>query len=83
MYFCVMSENYIKPAVAQKYVEIEVFNENSIESFKTEIANLDNKLDKTLNRNPNHNYEIFSNCFKLQSLNRSQNESESSTSVAI
>ena len=40
MYFCVMNENYMKPAVAQKYVEIEVFNEKSIESFKNEIANL-------------------------------------------
>ena len=41
MYFCVMNENYMKPAVAQKYVEIEDFNEKSIESFKNEIANLE------------------------------------------
>ena len=34
----------------------------AIENFKTEIANLEihDKLDKTLNRDPNHNYEIFS-----------------------
>ena len=52
-----MNENYIKSAVAQKYVEIEVFNEKSIESFKDEIVNLEihNKLDKALNRDPNHN----------------------------
>ena len=38
------------------------FSEKSIENFKTEIANLEihNKLGKTLNRNLNHNYEIFS-----------------------
>ena len=59
---------YMKPAIAQKYVEIEVFNEKSIENFKTEIANLEihNKLGKTLNKDLNHNYEIFttfdSNC---------------------
>ena len=33
MYFCVINENYMKPALAQKYVEMEVFNEKSIESF--------------------------------------------------
>ena len=34
----------------------------AIENFKTEIANLEihDKLDKTLNRDPNHNYKIFS-----------------------
>ena len=52
-----MNENYIKPGVAQKYVEMEVFNEKSIESLKDEIVNLEmhNKLDRTLNRDPNHN----------------------------
>ena len=80
-----MNENYMKPAVAQKYVEIEVFNEKSIESFKNEIANLEihNKLDKTLNRDPNHNYKIFQRYFKLQSPNTSPNESGSLISVAI
>ena len=67
MYFCDMNENYMKPTVAQKYVGIEVVNEESIESFQTEVADLEihNKLDKTLNRDPNHNYKIFnvtSNC---------------------
>ena len=62
MYFCIMNENYMKPAIAQKYVEVEVFNVEAIENLKTEIANLEihDKLDKTLNRDPNHNYEIFS-----------------------
>ena len=54
-----MNENYIKPAVAQKNVEIEVFNEKYIESFKDEIVNLEihNKLDKALNRDHNHNFK--------------------------
>ena len=62
MYFCIMNENYMKPAIAQRYVEVEVFNVEAIENFKTEIANLEihDKLDNTLNRDPNHNYEIFS-----------------------
>ena len=30
VYFCVMNENYLKPAIAQKSVETEVFNEKSI-----------------------------------------------------
>ena len=62
MYFCIMNENYLNPAVALKYVEIEVFNEKEIESFKTEIATLriHNKLYKILNRDPNHNCKHFS-----------------------
>ena len=57
-----MNENYMKPAIAQKYVEVEVFNVEAIENFKTEIANLEihDKLDKTLNIDPNHNYDFFS-----------------------
>ena len=37
MYFCVMNENYMKPVIAQKYVEVEVFNVEAIENFKNEI----------------------------------------------
>ena len=52
----------MKPVIAQKYVEVEGFNVEAIENFKTEIANLESydKLDKTLNRDPIHNYEIVS-----------------------
>ena len=51
------NENYMKPAIAQKYVEVEVFNVEAIENIKTEIANLEihDKLDKTLNNNSNNN----------------------------
>ena len=62
MYFCVMNENYIKPTTNQKYIEVEVLNEENIERFRKEIADLEihNKLDETLDRDPNYNYEIVS-----------------------
>ena len=62
MYFCVMNENYVKPTTKQKYIEVEVFNEENIESFRKEIADLEihNKLDDGVDRDPNYNYEIVS-----------------------
>ena len=62
MYFCVMNENYVKPTTKQKYIEVEVFNEENIESFRKEIADLEihNKLDDSVDRDPNYNYEIVS-----------------------
>ena len=62
MYFCVMNENYIKPTTNQKYIVVEVLNEENIERFRKEIADLEihNKLDETLDRDPNYNYEIVS-----------------------
>ena len=62
MYFCVMNENYVKPTTKQKYIEVEVFNEENVESFRKEIADLEihNKLDDTVDRDPNYNYEIVS-----------------------
>ena len=62
MYFCVMNENYLKPVIAQKYVEVEVFNVEASENFKNKISILEihDKLNKTLNRDPNHNYKIAS-----------------------
>ena len=62
MYFCVMNENYIKPTTNQKYIVVEVLSEENIERFRKEIADLEihNKLDETLDRDPNYNYEIVS-----------------------
>ena len=62
MYFCVMNENYVKPTTKQKYIEVEVFNEENVESFRKEIADLEihKKLDDTVDRDPNYNYEIVS-----------------------
>ena len=63
MYFCVMNVNYIKQTTNQKYIEVEVLSEENIERFRKEIADLEiyNKLDETLDRDPNYNYEIVLN----------------------
>ena len=52
-----MNENYIKPKTKQKYVEIEVCNQESLEKFKTEIAHAEiyTKLKKDLTDDPNTN----------------------------
>ena len=52
----------IKPTNNQKYIEVEVLSEENIERFRIEIADLEihNKLDETLDRDPNYNYEIVS-----------------------
>ena len=62
MYFCIMNENFGKSAKNKKFIELEVFNDESIERFQNEIANLEmhNKLDANINKNPNHNYKIVS-----------------------
>ena len=44
------------------FIEVQVCNQESINKFVKEIgdANIFNKLQKNLNTNPNHNYEILS-----------------------
>ena len=67
MYFCMRNENYIKPKTKQKYVEIEVCNEESLEKFKAEIANAEiyARLQKELTDNPNTNYKILSQILEI------------------
>ena len=62
MYFCIMDENFRKSASQKKFIELEVFNDESIEKFQNEIANLEmhNQLDANINKNPNDNYKIVS-----------------------
>ena len=62
MYFCMMNGNHITPKIKQKYVEIEVCNQESLKKFKAEIANAEiyARLQKELTDNPNTNYKIFS-----------------------
>ena len=45
----------------KKFIEVEVCDHESIQSFVTEISNVNiyDKLQKNLNTNPNHNYEII------------------------
>ena len=62
MYFCIMNENFRKSASQKKFIELEIFNDESIEKFQNEIANLEmhNQLDANINKNPNDNYTIVS-----------------------
>ena len=62
MYFCTMNQNFDRSKNAQKYVEVEVCNQENMDKFKNKVANADihNKLDLDINRDPNYNYEIFS-----------------------
>ena len=67
MYFCMMNENYIKPKTKQKYVEIEVCNQGSLEKINTEIAHPEiyTKLKKDLTDDPNTNYEMLSQILEM------------------
>ena len=38
MYFCTMNENFDKSKTAQKYVVIEVCNQENMDKFKNEVA---------------------------------------------
>ena len=61
MYFCMINSNTCHSEQTKKFIEVEVCNHESIQSFVTEIsnANIYDKLQKNLNSNPNHNYEIL------------------------
>ena len=65
LYFCIMKENFRKSASQKKFIELEVFNDVSIEKFQNEIANLEmhNQLDANINTNLNDNYKIVSTSF--------------------
>ena len=67
MYFCMMKENYLKPVTKQKYVEIEVCNQESLENFRKEIADakIYEKLQKDLSADPNANYKILSHLLEI------------------
>ena len=58
-----MNENYryVKPTTNQTYIEVEVLSEENIKKLRKEIAELEihNKLDETLDRGRNYNYEII------------------------
>ena len=60
MYFCIMNENFGMSAKNKKFIELQVFNDESIERFQNKIANLEmhNKLDANINKNLNYNYKI-------------------------
>ena len=75
MYFSMINLSYTKLENATKFIEVEVCNQESINIFVKEVgdANIYNKLQKNLNTNPNHNYEILSKhllCAKLKHIPR-------------
>ena len=61
MYFCMINSNTCHSEQTKKFIEVEVCDHESIQSFVREIsnANIYDKLQKNLNTNPNHNYEIL------------------------
>ena len=67
MFFCIMNDNFVNAKAAQKYIKIEVSNENSIDKFIKEVSDADiqNKLEPNLNTDPNHNYEILAKHLQL------------------
>ena len=62
-----MKENYVKPVTKQKYVEIEVCNQESLENFRKEIADakIYEKLQKDLSADPNTNYKMLSHLLEI------------------
>ena len=61
MYFCMINLSTCHSEQRKKLIEVEVCDHESIQSFVTEIsnANIYDKLQKNLNTNLNHNYEIL------------------------
>ena len=41
MYFCTMNENFDRSKNAQKYVEVEICNQENMDKLKNEVANAD------------------------------------------
>ena len=62
-----MKVNYVKPVTKQKYDEIEVCNQESLENFRKEIADakIYEKLQKDLFADPNANYKFYPIYWKL------------------
>ena len=67
MYFCIMNDNFVNIKTAQKYIKIEVSNQNNIDKFVKEVSDEDiySKLELNLNTDPNHNYEILAKHLQL------------------
>ena len=60
MCFSIINLTCNKSINATKFIEVEVCNQESINKFVKGDANIFNKLQKNLNTNQNHNYEILS-----------------------
>ena len=62
-----MNGNFLNIKTAQKYIKIEVSNQNNIDKFVREVSDADiySKLEPNLNTDPNHNYEILAKHLQL------------------
>ena len=71
MYFCIMNENFRKCASQKKFIELEVFNDESIEKIQNEIANLEmhNQLDANINKKHMTITKLCQHCCRLQKIN--------------
>ena len=63
-----MKKNFAKLESAQKYIEVELCNQNSIDKFVKEVsdANIYDLLNLVMNRNSNYKYKIYQNFCKQQ-----------------
>ena len=62
MYFCALNDDAAKNYDKTKYITTENFSENNMKKFRNEIANaeIQSKLDPSLNADPISNNEILS-----------------------
>ena len=62
-----MKKNYVKPVTKQKYVKIEVCNQESLTNFRKEIADakIYEKLQKDLSADSNATYKILSHLLEI------------------
>ena len=62
-----MNDIFLNIKTAQKYIKIEVSNQNNIDKFVREVSDADiySKLEPNLNTDPNNNYEILEKHLQL------------------
>ena len=61
MNFCIINDNFVNIKTAQKYIKIEISNQNNIDKFVKEVSDADNysKLEPNQYTDPNHNYGML------------------------
>ena len=85
MYFCALNDNTVKKYDKTKYISIENFSENYMNKFRKEItdAEINSKLDPSLNADPNSNYEILSKYWVMPNQNTYREDRKNSTTEKI
>ena len=61
MFFYMINKNYVKPLTKQKYIEVEVCDQESLEYYEREIvdAEIYKKLQRDLSTDSNVNYKYY------------------------